>query len=225
VGYPVTFVIVGSGPSLTPADVAACRGRARVIVVNDSYMMAPWADYLYARDYDWWVSKPTYYDKPQHEATHFVFEGERWTGSQIASQTFSLRYVQTRSALGLCPIPGVIHDGKEGANSGYQAINLAIHFGARRILLLGFDMGATGRGHWFGAHPTPLTNVEANEYGVFARVFDSMTDDLRNMGIEVVNCTRKSAITCFRCSTIEQELHGPDQGDGLQNAGVSGFLN
>jgi len=54
-GDPVTtFVVVASGPSLTREDVEYCRDKAKVIVVNDCYRLAPWADICYASDYDWY---------------------------------------------------------------------------------------------------------------------------------------------------------------------------
>jgi hypothetical protein len=38
-----------------------------------------------------------------------------------------------------------------------QAINLAVHLGAARIILLGYDLSpARMGGHWFGDHPEPI---------------------------------------------------------------------
>ena len=50
-----TVICVGTGPSLTQADVDFCQGKARVIVVNNAYKLAPWADALYAADDKWWT--------------------------------------------------------------------------------------------------------------------------------------------------------------------------
>jgi hypothetical protein len=179
-----------------------------VIAVNDCYRACDFADYLYARDFSWWGATAEGCSHPNYFLSRQVIpSAEFWTGSEKASREYGLRYIKARTALGLSPIPGIIHDGgAAGANSGYQAINLAIHFGARRILLLGFDMGATGAGHWFGAHPKPLVNVEAHEYRLFAVTFNSMVKPLDEMGVEVVNCSRASNIACFRVSTIEREL-------------------
>src|SRR3954471_17375074 len=49
-----TVLCVACGPSLTREDVEACRGRLPVLVVNDAYQLAPWADALYAADDHWW---------------------------------------------------------------------------------------------------------------------------------------------------------------------------
>ena len=49
-----TVVCIGSGPSLTAEDVDYCRGRAKVIAINNAYQLAPWSDVLYACDGAWW---------------------------------------------------------------------------------------------------------------------------------------------------------------------------
>src|SRR3990167_1144446 len=49
-----TVAILGGGPSLTPWQAEACRGACRVIAVNTSYWLAPWADLLYFSDEVWW---------------------------------------------------------------------------------------------------------------------------------------------------------------------------
>lgn len=215
-----TFVIIGGGPSLTPADVEYCRGRAKVIVINTAYQIAPWANYLYARDFSWWSAIPeqVYYPEaggwtpkdndqrqPHYVLSHRMFQGQRWTGCRKASSEYGLLHIDTRMATGLNPIPGVIHEGGPGgANSGFQATNLAItQFHATKILLLGFDMFS---GHWHGDHPSPCTNLKPNQMAPFAESFGTMGPALKDMGIEVVNCAPKSAITCFRFSTLQAEL-------------------
>ena len=49
-----------------------------------------------------------------------------------------------------------------GQNSGYQAVGLAYHLKADRIILIGFDMQRTGgKSHWHGDHPRGLNNADA----------------------------------------------------------------
>lgn len=215
-----TIAILGGGPSLTPADVEFLRGRCEVICINTNYQIAPWAHYLYARDYAWWATAPTTVFYPErgawtpkanparksHAQLSFeMFQGQRWTGSIKAAGQFNLRHIDTRMAPGLNPIPGVINEGgPAGASSGFQATGLAItQFHATRVLLLGFDMKG---GHWHGEHPEPLTNVAPAGMPPFAEAFATMVPMLKDMGVEVVNCTPGSAITCFRNSTVQAEL-------------------
>ena len=172
-----------------------------MVAVNDAAYLAPWAQYLYARDLQWWDI--------HHPWVETYFHGERWTGSPEAHRKYALRYIKTVTAKGIIMQPDTIADGgAEGANSGYQAIGFALKRGAKRILLIGFDMGITGKGHFFGLHPHPLTNVEQNEYAPFAKAFDALPPALLVAGIqcEIVNCSRKSAIGAFRFSCVQDEL-------------------
>jgi len=87
-----------------------------------------------------------------------------------------------------------------GNNSGYQAINLAYHMGAKNIFLVGFDMKNGGK-HWHGCHPDDWGNSE--DASGWAKNFDKLAEDLDFMGVNVVNCTVDTALTCFKQDTIE----------------------
>ncbi|MDG3040445.1 hypothetical protein [Roseicyclus marinus] len=94
---------------------------------------------------------------------------------------------------GLGREPGVIH---HGANSGYQAIGLAYQLGADRIILVGLDMQHTGgRSHWHGDHPKGLGNAWGIEG--WRKNFDALAADLEAEGVEVINCSIDTALTCF----------------------------
>jgi hypothetical protein len=91
-----------------------------------------------------------------------------------------------------------------GRNGGYQAINLAVHLGAKRILLLGYDMmrGPKGEEHWHGDHP----NRSRSPYTTFQACFPSLVDPLKAEGIEVINCSRRTALTCFPRKSLQDAL-------------------
>ncbi len=87
----------------------------------------------------------------------------------------------------------------QGNNSGYQAINLAYHFGAKRIILLGYDM--TGQGnHWFGKHEGPGLSRNTN-YESYVQHFETIKPE--SYGIEIVNCSRITALNCFPKRRLE----------------------
>lgn len=176
-----TAVCIGGGPSLMPEDVAWCRGRARVIAVNDAYRIAPWADLLYACDAKWWR---WHGGVPTFTGLKATLEPAEFPG---------IRRLRRGPLLGLATAPDTLATGRNG---GYQAINLAVHLGATRILLLGFDMRRIdGRAHWFGDHPVP------SQPDIHARAmlpcFDSLPGPLAARGVEVLNCTPGSALTVF----------------------------
>lgn len=91
-----------------------------------------------------------------------------------------------------------------GRNSTHAAVNYAYHLGAKKIILLGVDMGATGTGHWFGDHPKELNSL--HDYPMFMDFFASLAEDLLIEGVDVVNCTRKTALRCFRQGVLKDEL-------------------
>lgn len=182
-----TIVCLGGGPSLTQADVDVCRERARVIAIKDAVRMAPWADVLYACDAKWW----------HHHRKTLTFEGPRYALEPTPHATT----LQNTGFDGIETQPTGLRTGR---NSGYQAINLAVHLGARRIVLLGYDMqrASNGEDHWFGAHPWRL-RVPWEEFRPF---FPRVIAPLQALGITVVNATRRTALDCFPQMPIEQAL-------------------
>lgn len=109
-----------------------------------------------------------------------------------------------RHADGLSFDPKVLHT---GGNSGYQAINLAVLLGAKKILLLGYDMSKpNGRSHWHGDHPEGMNNPEDGHFKRWKEAFATILPDLEKAGVEVVNCTDGSELNCFRRASLESEI-------------------
>src|SRR5262245_35163080 len=52
-----TVALIASGPTAKKSNVAALRDRVRVVAVNESYQLCPWADAMYGRDGEWWKLK------------------------------------------------------------------------------------------------------------------------------------------------------------------------
>lgn len=163
-------------------------------MINTTFRAAPWADVLYACDRAWW-------DRHVDEV-RTSFAGECWTQTPDAAKRHGLNLITGRSASGLSKERGVIH---QGGNSGYQAIGLAVEFGANRIVLLGYDMQPTGgRSHWHGDHPSPLRNT--SPFASWIQKFGALSDDLAKSGVEVINATRETALQCFRRLPLESAL-------------------
>lgn len=93
---------------------------------------------------------------------------------------------------------------KHGGNSGAGAVSLAAHFGARRIILLGYDCkyGANGARHWHGDHPAELRN--ATSLPKWRGQFSEIAGHL--VGVEVVNATRDTALTVWPRVSLEEAL-------------------
>ncbi len=188
-----TVVCAASGPSLTQADLDVCRGRARVIVVNDAYRLAPWADALYAADESWWTRHK---GVPEFAGLKFTIEPQPdpWPRLTMLHNTGPTGLERTPTGL------------RTGFNSGFQAVNLAVHLGAVRILLLGYNMGHVKgqRSHFYGDPPNPETNQA--KYAGWIKAFATIARPLGDLGIEVLNCTPGSALRMFPMASLSSVL-------------------
>lgn len=186
-----TIVCIATGRSLTPEDVEYCRGKAPVIAISDAWKLAPWADVLYCSDQHWW------------SLYRYVPE---FRGIRIAIQPTGHPSVLTLKSTGKTGIEWQRNALRTGQNSGAAAINLAVHLGATRIVLLGYDMGGD---HFFGKHPKGLRNASADDFQRFRRMTETMAAPLQARGIQVVNSSRQTALSCFERISLREAL--PEQ--------------
>jgi hypothetical protein len=186
-----TVVCLGSGPSLTQEDVDAVRGKATVIAINDTFRLAPWADVLWACDAKWWY---WHWKKGVSD-----FAGLKFSLDKAAARYPGVQVLKKTGETGLELDPTGL---RAGRNSGYQACGLAFHMGARRILLLGYDMRSNGKDHFFGAHP----DSSKPPYAICLQRFATLVDPLKAAGVTIVNCTPGSALTCFPCAPLREAL-------------------
>lgn len=168
----------------------------------------------YASDARWWRVYG-------HDVDDVGCAGERWAscdaggGHKLGGQDFEwcrvarsvterINWIEVVDEPGLCTRPGRIHT---GMNSGYQSIGLAWSWGAARIVLTGYDMQKTGgKSHFHGDHKGGLPGL--GNLPDWCRRMVPLATDLRAKGIDVVNATRVTALTCFRRATIKEALGG-----------------
>jgi hypothetical protein len=177
---------LASGPSLTAEDCTVVREHGiPAIVTNTTFRMAPWAEVLIGHDLKWW----TVYD----EEVRRTFAGDRLCCSLVP------KTIDAINALPFLP-------GRGFGNSGAAAIALAMHAGARRVLLLGYDCkrGEGGKAHWHDAHPSPLG--DAKSMPRWAAKFSTLAVFTNKSGVDVVNCSRSTALKAFRCGVLEDEI-------------------
>lgn len=182
------FVIIGSGESLTDTDVNHVRGKAEVIVINDNYKKAPWADILYYCDNQWFN---------WHKAGVREFRGIKATLNDGEADWVFKQGEET--GLSICP-----HTLNTGKNSGYQAINLALLLGAENIYLLGYDMKRTNeKKHWFGDYPVSGFDLFDDMIKCFKTIPEA---NYKHFGATIWNCTRDTALDMFPRLTIQEAI-------------------
>ncbi len=95
-----------------------------------------------------------------------------------------------------------------GGNSGFHALNLAIQFGAKKIVLVGFDMQITKGVHWHGKHPAGLTNPTQSSVDKWRVRLDAQAPVLEALGIMVLIGSPGSALTAFRKLPLKEAING-----------------
>jgi hypothetical protein len=189
-----TVALIASGSSAAKAGVEQLQGRVRTMVVNTSWQLAPWADVLYGCDLKWWEK---YNGVPEFKGLKLVQERE--------ARTFfpELHLVKVDRLVDqlLLDRPGYVGS---GGNGGFQVLNLAVQFGAKKILLIGYDMKGD---HWHARHPFPLSNPHPQDnFPRWRRAIDGAALVMWRMGITIINCSMISALQAYPKKTIQEAL-------------------
>ena len=204
----------GGGPSLKNFDPERLAGRRRIAInrivlpvdvagrtVTDSAFDPAdlrWpgirdADVLYFGDRSWWQK-----DGP---AVLAFFRGKYIVTSSRATAPNILNVMNT----GMMGLETKTTGVRSGSNSGYQAINLAYHFGVRRIVLLGFDQNIlAGESHVHGGYGMAPESVQHVLQARMLPFFAHLVKPLAKAGVEVLNASPESALTWWPKITLDE---------------------
>ena len=190
-------VLVASGPSASAVDLDLARERAHVLAVNESWRLAPWADALYAADFRFWAAHVGVPD----------FDGLKIAGEERAARDWPEEVHAVKIRRGFDRIvTDELGTVGWGGNSGFHAVNLAVQFGARRLLLVGYDMHVEAGLHWHGPHPKGFNNPNVKSVERWRRMLDAVALDLAAMGVGVINCTPGSALRAYAFMELGEAL-------------------
>lgn len=190
-----TVAVYASGPSMN-GTIRAKTQHLPAIAVNDTYRLAPDADMLYAADESWWQQYP--------EAKFFPGLKVSIGMNQKAKPLFDDQLLLLYS--GEDGFDECTSNLRTGGNSGYQAVHIAIHAKARRILMFGFDMHGKNGLHWFGRHPAPLRNTVDYDFQKRVIRFRALAEAAKTQNVEIINCCLGSAIDAFPIRTLDEVI-------------------
>lgn len=198
-----TACIIGGGPSFTLKQnrlLARARlqpsSRFRVIAVNDAVYGAWWADWLHACDTPWWQD---------HIQNVHTFPGIKTTLAEDVPEPWVTGYLENTGLQGFDPDPSRC---RTGANGVFQAIHIAIHAGAKKVVLVGVDMkeGPKGEKHWFGDHPGRQGFMKVDYASSMIPHFATLLPAMAERGVECFNASPGSALTTFPAIELEKAL-------------------
>ena len=182
--------IVASGPSAKKANLEVLSQKAlvRVLAIKESHRLCR-PDVIYGCDRAWWHANRGMPDFRGLRVAYDPLLREQYPNIRlIGISLHEDRFIMDR--------PGIVGS---GGNSGFQAINLAIQFGARQIVLIGFDMHDKSGPHWYGRNEWDgANNPGENNFHRWRAGFAKAAAEISNIGIDVANATRYSELKAFR---------------------------
>lgn len=166
-----------------------------VIGINEALMLGHWIDVLFFGDNSWFL-------KRKKEILAFpklkVSCAPIFQNADVPGIKFMKRDTSKREGLSFNTdfLTWNYH-------SGGAAINLAVHFGVKRIYLLGFDMCTTeidGKhySHWHSFYANQNKNkIKKPPFDRHLKGYTSIAKDATKAGIEIINLSPNSRIDCF----------------------------
>lgn len=207
-----TCLVIAGGPSLKDYkhDI---RPKVRVITINDSWKLAPFADVHYFCDKSWWdrqlAINPRINISGKNIEDVRSFHDQIYKGNWITISPDFIDHPQVKQLhnfgqKGMSEDPSGLYHGN---NSGYQAIQLAYLFGAKRIILLGYDMQVVnGKTHWHNDNPIPANAFQQEIEKSFLPFYGLLADKLQEKGIQVINATPDSALEVFPKMSLKDAI-------------------
>lgn len=189
-------------PSAYSPYLSPIHGK-HVIAVNNAYQLGSWIDVVFFGDCAWYKT---------HRKKLAEFPGLKVTScnrftNKPKEKSEGIKYL----ARDKTHRQGISSDKSKVSwnnNSGAAAINLAVHFGAKRIILLGFDMSLDkGKiSHWHGSHGNPWEKQKPPPFKRHLKGFPVIAADAKSMGVEIINASPDSAIDDFLKMGVKELL-------------------
>jgi hypothetical protein len=182
--------VLCSGESIGPQAKQITRLKGRFVAVKHGLLLKPDADVLFMPGECW--KEIVFPLMTQFRGKHVVIRSKFHPDLPESVK----RITRAKDHEHLCEL----RDHVCGLDSGTSAINLAYHFGARTIVLLGYDMSG---GH-FCKHP--MQNPPRDHFKRHVVPLTALNADAKKKGVRIVNCSPTSAVTAFEKQPLEAFL-------------------
>lgn len=181
-----TVFIIGGGASLRGFDYSKLDGK-KVIGINQAGVYVRNLTAMYWADEDWAAKN---YDTLLAHPCKLRFCGRMSVSdSAMRGEVQALGGATPLLITGSRGLDSDINRVR-GNNSGSQVINLCINAGAKKIVLLGFDMKPN---HWHNDYPMAYNQ---SIYDEFLASINSIAE--AKPKAEIINCSMDSSITVFK---------------------------
>lgn len=187
--------LMAPGPTLNQeqADLIKASGLF-TIVIGDAYRLYPDAHLMYHSDKRWW----DHYDGvPQ-------FTGGQRVSMEDAERKSIKQVLKSDQREGVDMTPSTVVG---GSSSGYQSIGIALHHGAKEIVLVGYNYKrSNGVYNVIGKHPKGIAMTSETQFETMLLRMGSLIKPLEAMGVSVYNCTIDTGLTCFPVRSLKDVI-------------------
>ena len=198
----VQEVIEGKSPPSVYSPYMEGIHKKHVIGINISFLIGEWIDVAFFGDGGFFL---------QYQQKLADFPGLKVCCTPHVEKHTWVKYLKrdTQRGRGISDNPNTVC---WNHNSGSAAISLAAHMGAKRIILVGFDMKLNEKSnqHWHNLYgrgkiiePKRIMKLP---FARHLRGFSEIARDARKMGIEIINASPDSAILEFSKCTVKELL-------------------
>jgi hypothetical protein len=196
----VNDVVIGKKPLSLYSPYMESIHKKHIIGINVAYMLGPWVDMVFFGDNNFFV---------RHKEALYQFPGLKLSCTPSTDKFPWVKYLSrnpTRPA-GISPTPQTVSWNK---NSGAAAISVAVHTGAKRIFLLGFDMrlDTANSQHFHSVYNVngQPKNVRSLPFQRHLQGFPAIARDAKSLGIQIINVNPESAINEFPKMSLKEAL-------------------
>jgi hypothetical protein len=197
----VKGVLSGTSPASVYSPYMKGIHNKHIIGINVSYLLGDWVDMVFFGDNGFFNS---------HKERLALFPGLKITCvTEVAKVGWVKFLARDGKGRGLSENPKMVCWNN---NSGAAAMSVAANAGAKRIILLGFDMKLNDKNfqHWHNMYgkgdSVDIKRLQRLPFDKHLRGFASIAQDARKRGIEVINCSAESKITEFPKMSIKDLL-------------------
>ncbi len=192
-------VMEGNSPPSIYSPYLSYLHNKHVIGINAAYLIGDWMDMIFFGDSGFFLP---------HQTRLANYPGIKITcHPEVPKKNPWVKYLQKEGGR----YYGISSNSKMvswNSNSGAAAISIAAHTGAKRIILLGFDMtlGEDGKQHWHSLYAKPdpkRRKIPSTPFERHLIGFGAIAADAARMGIEIINASPNSAIKELKKVTVK----------------------
>ena len=196
-------VIEGTSPPSAYSPFMEAIHNEHVIAINMSFLIGDWIDMLFFGDHGYFLA---------NREKIAAFPGLKISCDPKSSKYNWVKFLarDAKHNKGISNNPTMV---SWNGNSGAAAISVAANAGAKRIILLGFDMKLSNNKfqHWHDLYNRGAAldskRIRKLPFDRHVRCFKPVADDARRRGIEILNACPDSAIPDFPKFSVKQLLY------------------